>query len=183
MFFFFFGRDGRIHLKDGYKDIIISRQYKKKLQDVLTLAKQKMNNEQVKPQENLIDDEDIQTLFDIPAEERPNKEDIVSELLRDLFYDTQNYQNKSRICFFGEYFKFFAGKYSKKELSSQYMRELIELQNEAAFEETMNKAIGQRKSEFLIHKLKQYIEGHSQERSRDNSGIQASQLYLWRKDQ
>lgn len=152
------GRDGRIHLKDGYKDIIISRQYKKKLQDVLTLAKQKMNNEQVKPQENVIDDKDIQTLFDIPAEERPNKEDIVSELLRDLFYETQNYQNKSRICFFGEYFKFFAGKYSKKELSSQYMRELIELQNEAAFEETMNKAVGQGKSEFLIHKLKQYIE-------------------------
>lgn len=152
------GRDGRIHLKDGYKDIIISRQYKKKLQDVLALAKQKMNNEPVMPQENTIEDEDALTLFDIPAEERPNREDILSELLRDLFYDTQNYQNKSRICFFGEYFKFFAGKYSKSELSSHYMKSLMELQNDAAFEETLNKAIGQGKSEFLVHKLKLYIE-------------------------
>ena len=151
-------RDGRIHLKDGYKDIIISRQYKKKMQDVLTLAKQKMNNEPVMPQKNAIEDEDALTLFDIPVEERPNREDILSELLRDLFYDTQNYQNKSRICFFGEYFKFFAGKYSKRELSSQYMRELMEQQSDSIFEETMNKAIGLGKSEFLVHKLKQYIE-------------------------
>ena len=98
------------------------------------------------------------TLFGIPAEERPNKEDIVSELLRDLFYDTQNYQDKSRICYQGEYFKFFAGKYSKDELSARYMRELMDLKDEQAFVEIMNKAIQQGKADFLVHKLKQYVE-------------------------
>lgn len=151
------GYDGRIHLKSGYKDIIISRQNKKQLQHVLSQAKQIKNNEQEKPDNNDIE-EDIATLFDIPAEERPNKEDIVSELLRDLFYDTQNYQDKSRICFWGEYFKFFAGKYSKSELSLQYMTDLMELQSETAFEETMGQAVKQGKSDFLIHKLKQFIE-------------------------
>lgn len=97
-------------------------------------------------------------MFGIPAEERPNKEDVVSELLRDLFYDTQNFQEKSRICFLGEYFKFFAGKYSKSELSFQYMNEMMTLPSEPAFEEKMHQAVRQGKAEFLIHKLKQYIE-------------------------
>ena len=154
------GYDGRIHMKEGYKDIIISRQYKKQLQDVLSQTKQRMNNQQEKTAGNAIKD-DVQTLFDIPAEERPNKEDIVSELLRDLFYDTQNYQNKSRICFLGEYFKFFAGKYSKSELSSQYMKSLMEMPDDSTFEETMIQAVEQGKSEFLIHKLKQFIEDES----------------------
>lgn len=151
------GYDGRIHLKGGYKDIIISRQYKKQLQDVLSQAKQKMTGKLYKPDDD-DNEEDVLTLFDIPAEERPNKEDIVSELLRDLFYDTQNYRDKSRICYFGEYFKFFAGKYSKSEFSSQYMKELMEQSSETTFKETMQQAIKQGKSEFLIHKLKHYIE-------------------------
>lgn len=150
--------DGRIYLKGGYKDIIISRQKKKQLQDVLSQAKQKMTGKLDKPDDDDDNDEDVLTLFDIPAEERPNKEDIVSELLRDMFYDTQNFQEKSRICYLGEYFKFFAGKYSKDELSSQYMRDLMELPSETAFEKTMLQAIKQGKSEFLIHKLKHYIE-------------------------
>lgn len=154
------GYDGRIHLKDGYKDIIISRQFKKQLQDVLSHTKQRMNNQQEETTDNAIE-EDVITLFDIPAEERPNKEDIVSELLRDLFYDTQNYQNKSRICFLGEYFKFFAGKYSKSELSAQYMKNLMEMPDDATFEETMIQAIELGKSEFLIHKLTQFIEDES----------------------
>ena len=151
--------DGRIYLKGGYKDIIISRQNKRQLQDVLSQAKQKMTGKLDKHDDDDDDnDEDVLTLFDIPAEERPNKEDIVSDLLRDLFYDTQNYQEKSRICYFGEYFKFFAGKYSKNELSSQYMKDLMELSSESAFEKTMLQAIKQGKTEFLIHKLKHYIE-------------------------
>lgn len=151
------GYDGRIHLKNGYKNIIISRQNKKQLQDVLSQVKQIKNNEQNNPDDNALE-EDVMTLFEIPAEERPNKEDIVSELLRDLFYDTENYQDKSRICFFGEYFKFFAGKYSKSELSFQYMKDLLELQSKTTFEETVNQVVKQGKSEFLVHKLKQYIE-------------------------
>lgn len=151
------GYDGRIHLKSGFKDIIISRQNKKQLQNVLSQVKQIKNNEQENLNDNAIE-EDVLTLFEIPAEERPNKEDIVSELLRDLFYDTENYQDKSRICFFGEYFKFFAGKYSKSELSFQYMKDLLELQSETTFEETVNQVVKQGKSEFLVHKLKQYIE-------------------------
>ncbi len=114
------GYDGRIHLKDGYKDIIISRQSKRHLHEVIAQVKQRNGDNQTE-----LDDKNGEigelTLFDIPAEERPNKEDLVSELLRDLFYDTQNYQKKSRICFLGEYFKFFAGKYSKSELSFQYI--------------------------------------------------------------
>ena len=102
--------------------------------------------------------EEAQSLFEIPAQERPNKEDIVSDLLRDLFYDTMNFQGKSRICYLGEYFKFFAGKYSKSELSGKFMKELMELQSELDFEKIMNKAVEQGKSDFLVHKLKQYIE-------------------------
>lgn len=154
------GYDGRIHLKSEFKDIIISRQNKKHLQAVMSMANKITNNEQKKPDDNAIG-EDITTLFDIPAEERPNNEDIVSELLRDLFYDTENYQDKSRICFFGEYFKYFAGKYSKSELSFQYMRDLMELQSETAFAETINQVIVHGKSDFLIHKLKQYIEDNT----------------------
>lgn len=151
------GKDGRIHLKSGYKDIIISRQYKKQINEVIFRANQKTNGRQDEPDNN-VKEEDELTLFDIPAEERPNKEDIVSDLLRDLFYDTLNYQDKSRICFLGEYFKFFAGKYSESELSAQYMKELMGLQIEEAFEKRMDQAIEQGKADFLVHKLKQYIE-------------------------
>ena len=152
------GKDGRIHLQDGYKDIIISRQHKKQLEDVINRAKQISNLRQVESESNNAVTVENMTLFDIPVWQRPNKEDIVSDLLRDLFYDTQNYQKKSRICFLGEYFKFFAGKYSKSELSYQYMKDMMESPSETAFEEKMKLAIGQGKAEFLVHKLIQYIE-------------------------
>lgn len=151
------GYEGRIHLKDGYKDIIISRQLKRQFQEVISKVKQRSLEKRAEPDDKNVA-ADKMTLFGIPAEERPNKEDIVSEVLRDLFYDTQNYQKKSRICFLGEYFKFFAGKYSKSELSFQYMNEMMTLPSESAFEEKMNQAVHQGKAEFLIHKLKQYIE-------------------------
>lgn len=151
------GNDGRVHLKEGYKDVIISRQFKRQLQDVLSRVKQRNPDVQDEPVENDVEAEDL-TLFDIPAQERPSNEDIVSELLRDMFYDTLNYRSKDRICFISEYFKFFAGKYSKQELSLQYMKDLMEVSSDAVFDDTMGKAIIQGKSEFLIHKLKQYIE-------------------------
>ena len=149
------GYDGRVHLKEGYKDIIISRQSKKQIEEVLSHVKLRNGDKQEEPEDAT---EEELTLFGIPAEERPNREDIVSELLRELFYDTQNYQEKNRICYLGEYFKFFAGKYSKGELSYQYMQDLMNESNEETFEKTMNQAVLQRKSEFLIHKLKQYVE-------------------------
>ena len=149
------GYDGRVHLKEGYKDIIISRQSKKQIEEVLSHVKLRNGDKQEEPEDAA---EEELTLFGIPAEERPNKEDIVSELLRELFYDTQNYQEKNRICYLGEYFKFFAGKYSKGELSYQYMQDLMNESNEETFEKTMNQAVLQGKSEFLIHKLKQYVE-------------------------
>lgn len=148
--------EGRIHLKEEYKDIIISRQRKKELDDLIKDVQVK-TDQQVSTDKSA-DEIEKMTLFDIPARERPNNEDVVSDLLRDMFYDTQNYRTKDRICFLAEYFKFFAGKYSKRELSSQYMKDLIELPSEAKFEETMNLAINQGKAEFLVHKLKQYIE-------------------------
>lgn len=151
------GYDGRIHLKEGYKDIIISRQFKKQLQDVVDNAKRRNPDQQDRADEKDTVVDEL-TLFAIPAQERPNIEDIVSELMRDLFYDTLNYQEKSRICYIGEYFKFFAGKYSKSELTAQYMKDLMELPRESLFEETVNLAIQQGKAEFLVHKLKQYIE-------------------------
>lgn len=151
------GNDGRVHLKEGFKDIIVSRQYKKHLQEVVLMARKRNGEKQAEPDDNA-KVEDAQSLFGIPAQERPNKEDIASELLRDLFYDTVNFQGKSRICYLGEYFKFFAGKYSKSELSAQYMKELMALPSELEFEEKMGRAVEQGKSDFLIHKLKQYIE-------------------------
>lgn len=150
------GDEGIIHLKEEYKDIIISRQRKKELEDLIKEVQVK-TDQQVATDKSA-DEIDNMTLFDIPVRERPNNEDIVSDLLRDMFYDTQNYRTKDRICFLAEYFKFFAGKYSKRELSSQYMKDLMELPSEANFEETMNLAINQGKAEFLVHKLKQYIE-------------------------
>ena len=151
------GYDGRINLKYGFKDIIISRHEKKQLQDLISKARQTGNDKQADAYNNAINVEDM-TLFDIPAQERSNKEDIVSDILRDLFYDTQNYREKSRICYLGEYFKFFAGKYSKSELSAQYMKELMESPSDTDFGETMNLALGQEKASFFVHKLKQYIE-------------------------
>lgn len=151
------GHDGRIHLKGGYKEIIMSRQSRRHLQDLIAQVRQDNNNFKEEPDDNA-KDKDERTLFDIPAEERPSIEDIVSELLRDMFYDTQNFQVKSRICYRGEYFKFFAGKYSKSELSAKYMKELIEMPNEEDFVERMNQTIAQGKADFLVHKLKQYIE-------------------------
>lgn len=150
------GDEGRIHLKDGYKEIIISRQRKKELEDLKEHVRIKTSQQVTS--NDIADEVDDMTLFDIPVRERPNNEDIVSDLLRDMFYDTLNYQTKDRICYLAEYFKFFAGKYSKRELSSQYMKDLMELPSEAKFEETMNLAINQGKAEFMVHKLKQYIE-------------------------
>lgn len=145
--------DGRVHLKSGYNYIIMSRQDKKQLQDMLSRSRNS-----VETQEETNKNDDVQTLFDIPATERPNKEDLVSELLRELFYDTQNFQEKGRICYIGEYFKFFAGKYSKSELSAHYMRELMESPSETDFEVKVKQTIQQGKADFLVHKLKQYIE-------------------------
>ena len=145
--------DGRVHLKSEYNNIIMSRQDKKMIRDMASRSK-KRDATQEETNRNV----DIQTLRDIPAIERPNKEDIVSELLRELFYDTQNFQKKSRICYIGEYFKFFAGKYSKSELSALYMRELMESPSETDFEDKVKQTIQQGKTDFLVHKLKQYIE-------------------------
>ena len=150
------GDDGRVHLKDGYKGIIMSRQKKKQLEEMISHARQKNNIRQENTDDTIKDN--VLTLFEIPVYERPNTEDVVSDILSDLFYDKDNYQVKSRICFIGEYFKFFAGKYSKKELSAQYMRDLMDLSSKPEFVEKLNLTIRQGKSVFIIHKLKQYIE-------------------------
>ena len=150
------GDDGRVHLKDGYKGIIMSRQKKKQLEEMISHARQKNNIRQENTDDTIKDN--VLTLFEIPVYERPTTEDVVSDILSDLFYDKDNYQVKSRICFIGEYFKFFAGKYSKKELSAQYMRDLMDLSSKPEFVEKLNLTIRQGKSVFIIHKLKQYIE-------------------------
>ena len=150
------GYDGRVHLKDNFKGIIVSRQQKKQLEEMISHAQQ---NNNLRNEEADDTSKDIElTLFEIPAFERPNTEDVVSDILSDLFYDKDNYQEKSRICFIGEYFKFFAGKYSQRELSAQYMRDLMDLSSEPEFIDNLNLAIQQGKSVFIIHKLKQYIE-------------------------
>ena len=147
------GTDGRIYLKKEYKENIMSRQFKRQLDEIV--------NQNIKKKDQTADNTEkvsVLTLFEIPSEERPNKEDIVSELLRELFYDSINFQEKNRICYDGEYFKFFAGKYSKDELSAQYMKETMELSSDSLFEDRITQAVRQGKKEFLIHKLKQYIE-------------------------
>ena len=156
MLFLIRGYDGRIHLKDEYKGIIMSRQQKKQLEEMMSRAQEQKNIRKEKA-DDTIKDNDL-TLFIIPGYERPNTEDVVSDILSDLFYDKDNYREKSRICYIGEYFKFFAGKYSQSELSAHYMRDLMDLSSESVFVEKMDSAIQQGKSIFIIHKLKQYIE-------------------------
>lgn len=157
------GTDGRIHLKDAYKEIIISRQSKMEMKKIMSQVRpgqvnlQDDNNEHSENDDSKQSDKNL-SLKDIPSIERYNKEDIVSEIISDLFLDTQNYQEKNRICYLGEYFKFFAGKYSKDELSAQYMKETMELSSDSLFEDRITQAVRQGKKEFLIHKLKQYIE-------------------------
>lgn len=158
--------DGRIHLKDAYKEIIISRQSKMEMKKIMSQVRpgqvnwQDDNNEHSENDDSKQSDKNL-SLKDIPSIERYNKEDIVSEIISDLFFDTENYQEKNRICYLGEYFKFFAGKYSKDELSAQYMNETMELSSDSLFEDRIKQAIRQGKKEFLIHKLKQYFEDKS----------------------
>lgn len=140
--------DGRIYLKDEYKDIIISRQSKNQLQKVVSAMN--LQQEENNHKEKL-------TLFDLPTIERPNNEDMVSDLLRDLFYDRTNYQKKDRICYEAEYFKYFAGKYSKDELSCEYIKGMLEL-SDPMFDDAVIQTVEQGKSAFLLHKLKQHIE-------------------------
>lgn len=149
---------GRISLKNEYEGIIRSRLSKKDLQDVVEIIKnsKKLQNASKEPENQ--ESEEGKSLFGVIAQERPSKEDILSDLLNDLFPDVQGCSEKNRICYIGEYFKFFAGKYSKDEVSYQYMKNLIGSSNEAFFEKTMGSAILQGKSDFLFHKLEQYIE-------------------------
>ncbi len=148
--------DGRIYLKEGYN--IISRQTKQMLDSVSKTTIGVQDNTTGDTRKGDSKEDKTHKLFEIPEEERPNKEDIISDLLQGLFGDSVNYQTKDRICFVGEYFKFFAGKYSKEELSAKYMKETMELSNESSFEERISQTIKQGKADFLVHKLRQYVE-------------------------
>lgn len=144
--------DGRIYLKDKCQEIIRLRQSKTPSQKIASVMNRSNNHQQDENNHT----EKI-TLFELPTHERRNNEDMVSDLLWDLFSDRNNYQRKDRICYEAEYFKFFAGKYSNSEFSFEYFKDLMRL-SDVKFDKALIQTVEQGKLDFLLHKFKQYIE-------------------------
>lgn len=137
-----------------YRSIILPTEKKQQIKQLL----ENTNNNTTKKDDVKDEYQDLQDIID---KTRPTKQDIISDILNDLFADSINYQTKLRICFESEYFKYFAGEYSKQQISNKRVCELVSLPK-SEFESQLALIFRQDQGGSLIHKLEWFVEEHKE---------------------
>lgn len=159
--------NNRLTLKDGYDKYLNSRDDYKRMLQTLDLAKARFdidfegNSQQQKSNEDQTDDEP-KSLPEVIDKANPEKTELIKYLLVELWSDTTENVNLRRIRYISQYFMYFAGRYSKTELSDSEALLLFSLQG-ADFDRKVSTIVSQKK-DALIHKLNIIVDNRSIDR-------------------
>lgn len=153
----------RLSLKDGYEKYVNSRE---SIQRMLQgTAKLDIDYEGKRQHPNTGEDkkdDDPKSLPEVLDKANPEKTELIKYLLVDLWLNTSGNMDLRRICFTSQYFIYFAGRYSKTEMSYGEALLLFSLQEESFVKEVST--IISHKKESLIHKLNIIVENRSIDR-------------------
>lgn len=159
--------NSRLTLKDGYDKYLNSRDDYKRMLQTLDLAKAKLdidfegNSQQQKSNEDQTDEEP-KSLPEVIDKAYPEKTELIKYLLVELWSDTTENVDLRRIRYISQYFMYFAGRYSKTELSDSEALLLFSLQG-ADFDRKVSTIVSQKK-DALIHKLNIIVDNRSVDR-------------------
>ncbi len=153
----------RLSLKVGYEKYVNSRE---SIQSMLQATSKlnidyEGNNQRPNTGEDKKDD-DPKSLLEVLDKATPEKTELIKYLLVDLWQNTFGNMDLRRICFTSQYFIYFAGRYSKTEMSYGEALLLFSLKEESFVKEVST--IISHKKESLIHKLNIIVENRSIDR-------------------
>lgn len=157
--------NSRLTLKDGYEKYINSRDDHKRVLQTVDLAKSDIdfegNSQQQKSNEDQTDDEP-KSLPEVIDKANPEKTELIKYLLVELWPNTTGNVDLRRIRYISQYFMYFAGRYSKTELSDSEALLLFSLQGDD-FDRKVSTIVSQKK-DALIHKLNIIVDNRSVDR-------------------
>lgn len=153
----------RLSLKNGYEKYVNSREsIQRMLQGTAKLDIDYEGNKQHPNTGEDKKDDDPKSLPEVLDKATPEKTELIKYLLVDLWPNTSGNMDLRRICFTSQYFIYFAGRYSKTEMSYGEALLLFSLQEESFVKEVSTNI--SHKKESLIHKLKIIVENRSIDR-------------------
>ena len=155
--------NNRLTLKEGYEKYVNSREsIQRILQATAKLDIDFEGNEQLQDTDEDKIDDDPKSLPEVLDKATPEKTELIKYLLVDLWLNTSGNMDLRRICFTSQYFIYFAGRYSKTEMSYGEALLLFSLQEKSFVKEVST--IISHKKESLIHKLNIIVENRSIDR-------------------
>ena len=161
------GDDNGLAIRDDFEKYVNSREAIQKVFRTVDLAKAKLDIDFVgdlQPHKSNEDEkvEEPNTLPKVIDKASPQKTELIKYLLNDLWPDAVEKVDLRRIRYMSQYFMYFAGRYSKTELSDSEALLLFSLQGDD-FTKKVSTIISQKK-DSLIHKLKIIVENRSVDR-------------------
>lgn len=161
------GDDNRLAIRDDFEKYVNSREAIQKVFRTVDLAKAKLDIDfegDLQPPKSTEDEkvEEPNTLPKVIDKASPQKTELIKYLLNDLWPDAVEKVDLRRIRYMSQYFMYFAGRYSKTELSDSEALLLFSLQGDD-FTKKVSTIISQKK-DSLIHKLNIIVENRSVDR-------------------
>lgn len=161
------GDDNGLAIRDDFEKYVNSREAIQKVFRTVDLAKAKLDIDfegDLQPHKSNEDEkvEEPNTLPKVIDKASPQKTELIKYLLNDLWPDAVEKVDLRRIRYMSQYFMYFAGRYSKTELSDSEALLLFSLQGDD-FTKKVSAIISQKK-DSLIHKLNIIVENRSVDR-------------------
>lgn len=154
-------KDWQLKLKKDFLDVFTDRATKKMVNDVATSIVNK-NEEPKNPIKEEID-QSVKTLSDVIEWSQPQKIEIAGEVLNVLFPQSHTSESKVGICYPSEYFKYFSASYRGTEISNAEIIGIMKM-DESAYQDEMNKVLGDGRMEAFKHKLTWYLQTQQYDR-------------------
>lgn len=154
-------KDWQLKLKKDFLDVFTDRATKKMVNDVATSIVNK-DEEPKNPIKEEID-QSVKTLSDVIEWSQPQKIEIVGEVLNVLFPQSHTSESKVGICYPSEYFKYFSASYRGTEISNAEIIGIMKM-DVSAYQDEMNKVLGDGRMEAFKHKLTWYLQTQQYDR-------------------
>lgn len=154
-------KDWQLKLKKDFLDVFTDRATKKMVNEV-AMSIEKKSEEPKDPIREEIN-QSVKTLLDVIEWTKPQKVEIVGEVLNVLFPQSYTSESKASICYPYEYFKYFSASYRGTEISNAEIIGIMKM-DESAYKDEINKAFGDGRIEAFKHKLTWYLQTQQYDR-------------------
>lgn len=154
-------KDWQLKLKKDFLDVFTDRATKKMVNEV-AMSIEKKSEEPKDPIREEIN-QSVKTLLDVIEWTKPQKVEIVGEVLNILFPQSYTSESKASICYPYEYFKYFSASYRGTEISNAEIIGIMKM-DESAYKDEISKAFGDGRIEAFKHKLTWYLQTQQYDR-------------------